>query len=90
MLGLLRSALYRAIFGPPPPKMRLTFQDAKTLAADTAKAANIGQDVSTVIMTRLNGRPTWICSTSGTGTGWSVAVDDETGAVGPVKRRGVR
>jgi hypothetical protein len=80
----------RLLFGPPPPTTRMTEEEVRVLADKAVQAARINQLFGRVSVRSIEGRLTWIVSTSAKGSGWSVWIDDATGDVGPVRRWGIR
>jgi len=81
--------LRRFLFGAPL-HTSLTENQVRLLATRAAQKARIPAVLGLVIVRRIKSRIVWIASTPTAGSGWSVSIDDGTGATGQVKRWGVR
>jgi hypothetical protein len=82
--------LQRLVFGPPPPRTRMTREKVMGLAASAAKAARPDASFTRLSVRHVEGRITWYASTTTIGSGWYVTIDNETGEIGPLKRWGFR
>jgi hypothetical protein len=68
----------------------MTAEEVRLLTDKAARAAHINETFTRVSLRHVDGRLTWIASTTTRGSGWSVTIDDATGEVGSVKRWGIR
>jgi hypothetical protein len=78
------------LFRPPPPRTRLTKQQALELARAEARGHAGADQLTMVILGDIEGRTTWFVRTPTVGSALVVSIDDESASVMAVKRHGIR
>lgn len=83
MSGLQPLAWLRGlIFDAPRPATRLTQEQALQLARAVAGRADVSGELEVLDVRTINGRLCWVVGTATKDAGWSVTIDDATGAAG--------